>query len=126
MNLEELDFKIREIKTGVVLDFTYIDTIIPMEGTVLIITSENGDTTDYNLNEWEVLRNTGINDIDGDSIYEGDIVHQYSVLLGNSDIDIVGEVQFLEGAWMVVNEEKKEAYPLWSECVENKIVEEMR
>lgn len=126
MNLEELDFKIREIKTGVVLDFTYIDTIIPKEGTVLIITSENGDTTDYNLNEWEVLRNTGINDINGDSIYEGDTVHQYSVLLGNSGIDIVGEVQFLEGAWMVVNEEKKEAYPLWSECVENKIVGEMR
>ena len=107
MNLEELDFKIREIKTGVVLDFTYIDTIIPMEGTVLIITSENGDTTDYNLNEWEVLRNTGINDIDGDSIYEGDTVHQYSVLLGNSDIDIVGEVQFLEGDCCSYHEEKR-------------------
>ncbi len=126
MNLEELDFKIREIKTGVILDFGYIDNIYPMECMVCIITSENGDTTDYNLNEWEVLRNTGINDIDGDSIYEGDTVHQYSVLLGNSDIDIVGEVQFLEGAWMVVNEEKKEAYHLWNECVENKIVEEMR
>lgn len=38
MNLEELDFKIREIKTGVIVDFGYIDNIYPMEGMVCIIT----------------------------------------------------------------------------------------
>lgn len=124
MNLEEIDFKIKNIKTGVILDCSYIDSIIPMDSMITVITSENGDTMDYNLNEWEILRNTGINDTDGNSIYEGDTVHQYSVLIGNTDIDIVGEVKFLEGAWMVVNEEKKQGYPLWNECIENKLVDE--
>lgn len=124
MNLEELDFKLRNIKNGYVIPAEGVCSIDFLEATVTIETDEDGNDKTYDMSEWEMFRNTGINDVDGNDIYEGDTVHQYSVLIGNTDIDIVGEVKFLEGAWMVVNEEKKQGYPLWNECIENKLVDE--
>lgn len=62
------------------------------------------------------------NDIDGNEIYEGMIVNQKSVLVGdNENIDFTGYVRLLEGCWLIDN--GKNVIPLWSEHRENKIIE---
>lgn len=60
-------------------------------------------------------------DINGNSIWEGDLVNQKSVLVGDEDIDFTGHVKFLEGRWVI--DDEKNAIPLWSEHRENKIME---
>ncbi|KEI92644.1 YopX family protein [Clostridium botulinum] len=65
---------------------------------------------------------TDSNDIDGNPIWEGDLVTQKSVLIGdNENIDFTGYVKFSEGQWLIDNAET--AIPLWSEHRENKIIE---
>lgn len=66
---------------------------------------------------------TGINDVDGDPIYEGMTVHQKSVLIGSPDIDFTGDVVLLEGQWLINNFTKQEAIPLFDEACEVKILE---
>lgn len=61
-------------------------------------------------------------DINGNQIFEGDLVNQKSVLVGdNENIDFTGYVRFSEGMWVIDN--GKNAIPLWSEHRENKILE---
>lgn len=61
-------------------------------------------------------------DIDGNPIWESNLVNQRSVLLGdNENIDFTGYVKFIEGQWVIDNGEN--AIPLWSEHRENKIIE---
>lgn len=67
-----------------------------------------------------VGQSTGINDIDGDTIFEGDTVHQVGTVTGD-DTDFTGEVEMLEGCWVITNH-KDNAIPLWSETAENKIL----
>lgn len=59
-------------------------------------------------------------DIDGDQIFEGCIVNQKSVCVGD-DTNFTGYVKFYEGCWWIDNGE--DSIPLWSEIRENKIVE---
>lgn len=60
-------------------------------------------------------------DINGNNIFEGDLVNQKSVLIGdNENIDFTGCVKFDEGRWGIDNGE--ETIPLWSEHRENKIL----
>lgn len=60
------------------------------------------------------------NDINGDEIYEGMIVHQISVLIGSSDIGFIGEVKVYDGSWWIDN--GKDAVLLFDEACENTIV----
>ncbi|EPY6492381.1 hypothetical protein [Clostridium sporogenes] len=65
---------------------------------------------------------TDSTDIDGNPIWEGNLVNQRSVLIGDGDnIDFTGYVKFSEGQWLIDNAET--AIPLWSEHRENKIIE---
>jgi hypothetical protein len=64
---------------------------------------------------------TDSKDIDGNDIYENDLVNQKSVLIGDDEnVDFTGYVEFLEGSWVINNGE--DAIPLWSEHRENKIL----
>ena len=65
---------------------------------------------------------TDSNDINGNSIWEGDLVNQKSVLFDDEDVDFTGYVAFIEGRWMIDNGE--EAIPLWSEHRENRVMGE--
>lgn len=64
---------------------------------------------------------TDSKDIDGNDIYENDLVNQKSVLIGDDEnVDFTGYVKFLEGSWAIDN--GKDAIPLWSEHRENRIL----
>ena len=61
-------------------------------------------------------------DTDGNDIYEGDLVNQKAVLIGdNKNVNFTGYVRFIEGHWVIDN--GKNSIPLWSEHRENKIIE---
>lgn len=67
-------------------------------------------------------RCTELNDVDGDSICEGNIVYQKSVLIGSPDIDFEGEVKFYDGSWWI--DDGKSAIYLFNESCENRITRE--
>lgn len=75
-----------------------------------------------NPEDVKFIRNTYINDVDGDPIYEDMRVHQKSVLVGSPDIDFTGYVKMLDGTWCIDN--GKEAISLFNECCETTIIEE--
>lgn len=64
---------------------------------------------------------TGINDMDGECIWEGMAVNQKSVSPGDKDIDFTGTVTFNEGCWWI--ESLNDAVRLFSEDRENKIID---
>lgn len=72
------------------------------------------------VDESSVGQSTEINDIDGDSIFDGMYVNQKGTVTGD-DTDFAGEVKMLEGCWVISNN-KDDAIPLWSETAENKII----
>lgn len=74
------------------------------------------------LDEITLMQYTEQNDINGDEIYDGMIVHQVSVLVGSPDIDFTGEVKFYDGSWYIDN--GKDAVLLFNETCENTIVDE--
>jgi hypothetical protein len=49
----------------------------------------------------EFMQYTELNDVYGDNIYEGDIIHQKSVVIGSVDINFTGEVKFYNGSWWI-------------------------
>jgi YopX protein. len=69
-----------------------------------------------------VGQSTGINDIDGDTIFEGMTVNQKSSVLGDEDVDFTGEVKFYDGCFWIDN--GKDAILLCNEIRENKIIED--
>jgi hypothetical protein len=56
----------------------------------------------------------------GEKIFEGMTVHQIGTVTGD-DTDFTGEVEMLEGCWVITNH-KDNAIPLWSETAENRII----
>lgn len=66
------------------------------------------------------MQYTELNDINGDNIYEGDIVYQKSVKIGSESINFTGEVKFYDGSWWIDNEIN--AVYLFGKNCENKII----
>jgi uncharacterized phage protein (TIGR01671 family) len=73
------------------------------------------------VQENSVGQYTGINDINGNMIFEGMEVHQLGTVTGD-DTDFTGIVVFDEGCWWIDN--SKDAVRLWSETAENTIIKE--
>lgn len=122
MKLEDLDFKLCYKDNVYTVSSEAVSCMNFMEGTITIEINENGDEQTFDMNDWKLLMNTGINDINGDSIYEGDLVNQRSVLLFDDDEDFTGVVEYLEGQWWIANHIEQKAIPLWSEHRENRII----
>lgn len=119
MNLEDFKFNLYHKADNYTVPFDAIGDINFWDGTVTIEINEDGDTKNFDLNEFEILRHPEQKDIDGDDIFEGNIVHQLGVMPG-CDIDFTGEVKFYDGAWYIDN--GTDAVELFSECAENKII----
>ena len=81
----------------------------------------NGSPYRMYPNKYEIQVNTQIPDIHGDPIYEGEIVEQRAVLVGDEEV-IIGVVKMLEGAWQIVDEVNERSVTLWSDHRENRIV----
>ena len=82
--------------------------------------SSNAPFDFFKEEKMEVIYNTEQNDIDGNSIYGGDYVRQYSVLTGSPEIDFTGEVKFYDGSWYI--DEGTDSLPLFNETCELEIL----
>ena len=79
------------------------------------------DEGEFPIDIYSVGEFTGIKDHKSNKeIYEGDIVTVDFVLAGQHTNQFFGEVEMLEGQWVVNN--GRDAIPLWSETNEVKIV----
>lgn len=68
-----------------------------------------------------IMQYTGLKDIEGKEIYEGDIVEKEFVDFSNRD-KFIGIIKFIDGCWCVENENKRRAYFLFNETDINSVI----
>ena len=103
--------------------------LIEDEGISYIINSVVEANDEYiTIGEWcsvepETLGiSTGLPDEDGTEIFEGDIVRQVRTQPTTENETITGVVTMIEGAWLIMNDNKQLASYLWSETDKNEVI----
>jgi len=103
--------------------------LIEDEGISYIINSVVEANDEYiTIGEWcsvdpETLGiSTGVPDEDGTEIFEGDIVRQVRTQPTTENETITGVVTMIEGAWLIMNDNKQLASYLWSETDKNEVI----
>lgn len=121
MTLEDIRFNLYNRNGKYIVPYELIKNINFDEGIVTIEDDEDGNEKDFDIDVFDILRDTEENDINGDSIYEDNCIHQVGTVVG-CDIDFTGRVKLMEGAWWIDN--GKDAVRLFNECCENNLVED--
>jgi len=117
--MREIKFRLLDTKNNEVVN--YLNCSVDINGEGIQSFDEDGIIEGTENNKHLIpLQYTEQNDINGNEIYEGDIVHQVSVLIGSPDIDFTGEVKFYDGSWWIDN--GKNAVFLFNEACENTII----
>lgn len=103
--------------------------LIEDEGVSYIINGVAEANDEYiTIGEWcsvdpETLGiSTDLPDEDGTEIFEGDIVRQVRTQPTTGNEVIIGVVTMIEGAWLIMNDNKQLASDLWSETDINEVI----
>ena len=103
--------------------------LIEDEGVSYIINGVAEANDEYiTIGEWcsvdpETLGiSTDLPDEDGTEIFEGDIVRQVRTQPTTENEVIIGVVTMIEGAWLIMNDNKQLASDLWSETDINEVI----
>ena len=114
--MREIKFRAWHKKLQKILENDSIEMDIYKAGKISTLTGYDKDTwiNNINIEDIELLEYTGIKDVDGVEIYEGDIVEK-EFMEPWIEEKLIGTVEMIEGHWSVVNDKKKIAEYLWDE-----------